>query len=69
MMISWTIRIGNVLANTGQWFAIPYAGTALAQVPSLEVAGFSAMIGIILSATREWFDYVREKQRAKKDNS
>ena len=56
-------RIINILANSGMYFIIPYTGSALAQVPSLEIALFSMIVGLILSASREGIDYVREQER------
>lgn len=62
-MTTITTRIVNILANAGQWFAVPYAGSAIAQVPSLEIAMFTMFIGVVLSASREGFSYVREQER------
>ena len=64
MLITWKLRSINILANAGQWFVIPYAGTAIASIPSLEVAAFTMMIGVIMSASREGLDYVREQSQA-----
>ena len=60
-MITWKVRIINILANSGQWFVIPYAGSAIAQVPSLEIATFTMIIGLIMSASREGLDFTREQ--------
>lgn len=65
-MISWTTRTINIFSNAGMYFVIPYTGSALAQIPSLEIASFSALIGLVLSASREGLDYVREQQSQKK---
>jgi hypothetical protein len=51
----------NILSNTGMYFIIPYIGSAIAQLPSLEIASFSAIVGLILSTSREGLDYVREQ--------
>lgn len=58
--IGWHVRTVNILANSGMYFAIPYAGSAIAQVPSIEVAGFSMMIGLIISASKEGLEFVKE---------
>jgi hypothetical protein len=51
------------MSNSGLYFVIPYTGSALAQVPSFEIAIFSMTIGLVLSASREGLDYVREQNR------
>jgi len=58
-------RIINILANTGMYFIIPYTGSAVAATPSLEIATFSMIIGLILSASREGLDYVRMQEMRK----
>jgi hypothetical protein len=60
-MISWTTRTINILSNSGMYFVIPYTGSAIAQLPSFEIASFSAIIGLVLSASREGLDFVREQ--------
>ena len=60
-----TTRLINILANTGMYFIIPYTGSAIAQVPSLEIAFFSMIIGLVLSASREGLDYVRMQEMRK----
>ena len=60
-----TTRLINIFSNCGIFFITPLAGTALAQAPSIEAAFYSMMIGLILSASREGLDFVREKERKK----
>jgi len=60
------IRIVNILANAGQWFVLPYAGSAIAQTPSLEIAVFTMLIGLMASSSREGLDYVRQEERKKR---
>ena len=55
-------RLINILANTGMYFIIPYTGSAVVAAPSLEIAFFSMIIGLILSASREGLDYVRVQE-------
>ena len=50
--------IARVLGNAGLYFVAPYAGSGLATgVPNMETAGFTALIGLILSASREAIEY------------
>lgn len=53
--------ISRVLGNTGLYFVTPYAGSAMAGLPSIETAGFTALIGFILSASRELVEYGKTK--------
>jgi len=64
-MTHWKVRLVNVLSNSGMYFVLPYIGSAIADVPSLLTAVFTGAIGLILSASREGLDYVREQQRKK----
>ena len=47
------------------YFVTPLVGTTLAQSPSVEASVYTMLIGIILSASREGLDYVRQKEREK----
>jgi hypothetical protein len=62
-MTKWQVRLVNILSNSGMYFVVPYIGSAVITVPSLEIALFSGTIGLILSASREGLDYVREQTR------
>jgi len=53
-----TRPIARVIGNTGLYFVTPYAGSAMALgTPSIESAAFSAIIGLILTASRELVEY------------
>lgn len=54
--------ISRIFGNTGLYFVTPYAGTAMAGSPSLEAAGFTALIGLILSASRELVEYGKSRE-------
>ena len=58
-----TTRLINIFSNGGMYFVTPLVGTILAQSPSVEASLYSMLIGIILSASREGFDYVRAQER------
>ena len=58
-------RLINIFSNGGMYFIAPLAGTTLAQAPSIEASLYSMMIGIILSASREGLDFVRQQERKK----
>jgi len=64
-MITWKVRIVNILSNSGIYFITPLAGTTLASSPSVEASLYTMMIGTILSASREGLDYVRQHSREK----
>lgn len=51
----------RVIGNAGMYFVTPYAGSTLAGVPSLEIAFFTALIGLILSTSRELVEYGKER--------
>lgn len=61
-MEAW-LRFVNVLSNSGMYFVVPLVGTTLASAPSVEAALYSMTIGLILSASREGLDYVREQRQ------
>lgn len=54
--------MARVIGNTGLYFVTPYAGSAMAGIPSLETAAFTALIGFILSTSRELVEYGKERQ-------
>ncbi len=64
--MTWQIRIVNILANSGMYFVAPLAGTTLAMAPSIEASLYSMLIGLILSASREGLDHVRQEERKRK---
>ena len=45
--------LSRIFGNAGIFFVAPYAGSTLAGVPSLDTALWSALVGIILSSSRE----------------
>jgi len=49
--------IARVLGNSGTYFTAPYLGSTIAGVPSLEIAIYTAAIGLILSTSRELIEY------------
>jgi len=49
--------LARVIGNTGLYFVTPYAGSAMAGLLSLETALFTALIGLILSSSRELVEY------------
>ena len=61
------IQLINILANSGMYFVLPLAGTTLAQAPSIEGALWTMFLGLILSASREGLDYVRQQERKKRE--
>jgi len=61
-----TTRIINILSNGGMYFVTPLVGTTLAQVQSIEASIYTIIIGMVLSASREGLDYVRQQERKKR---
>lgn len=57
-----TRPLARVLGNTGLYFVTPYAGSAMAGYPSIETALFTALIGLVLSASRELVEYGKERK-------
>jgi len=51
--------IARVLGNSGTYFVTPYVGSAIAGIPSLEIALYTAIIGLVLSTSRELIEYGR----------
>jgi hypothetical protein len=49
--------LARVLGNSGTYFTAPYLGSTLAGIPSLEIALYTAIIGLILSTSRELIEY------------
>ena len=49
--------IARVLGNSGTYFVPPYVGSAIAGLPSLEIALYTALIGLVLSTSRELIEY------------
>jgi hypothetical protein len=54
--------LARVLGNTGLYFVTPYAGSAMAGFPSIETAAFTALIGLILTTSRELVEYGKERK-------
>ena len=61
-------RLINILANSGMYFVVPLAGTSLAMAPSIEGSLYSMLIGMVLSASREGLDYVRQQERKRRSS-
>jgi len=57
-----TKPIARILGNSGLYFVTPYAGSALAGAPSIETAIFTALIGLILSTSRELIEHGKERK-------
>jgi hypothetical protein len=57
-----TRPIARILGNSGLYFVTPYAGSALAGTPSIETAIFTALIGLILSTSRELIEHGKERR-------
>ena len=49
--------ISRVIGNSGMFFVTPYLGSTIAGVPSLEIALYTTVIGLILSTSRELIEY------------
>ena len=49
--------IARVIGNSGMFFVTPYLGSTIAGVPSLEIALYTTLIGLILSTSRELIEY------------
>tara|TARA_B110000014_G_C20002272_1_gene519444 strand:- start:389 stop:607 length:219 start_codon:yes stop_codon:yes gene_type:complete len=49
--------ISRVIGNSGMFFVTPYLGSTIAGVPSLEIALYTTLIGLILSTSRELIEY------------
>ena len=58
-------RLINIFSNGGMYFVTPLVGTTLANSPSIEASFYSMLIGIVLSASREGLDFVRQQERKK----
>lgn len=58
-------RLINIVSNGGMYFVTPLVGTTLAQAPNIDASIYSMVIGMILSASREGLDYVRQQERKK----
>jgi len=54
--------IARIFGNTGTYFVATYAGTAVAGLASLEIAGFTALIGLIISTSRELLEYGKQRR-------
>lgn len=67
--MAWKVRIINILGNSGMYFVAPLAGTTLANSPSVEASLYSMLIGLILSASRESLDFVRQEERKRRTTS
>jgi len=59
-------RLINIFANGGIYFVLPLVGTTLAQAPSIEGALYTMVVGLILSASREGLDHVKERERKRR---
>ncbi len=56
----------RVLGNTGTYFVAPYSASGLVGNPNLEMALITALIGFILSISKESISYGQEKRNHKK---
>jgi len=54
--------IARVLGNAGMFFVAPYTGSAIAGVPSLEIAIWTTVIGIVFSTSRELVELGKERK-------
>ncbi len=54
--------VAIIFGNTGLYFVTPYAGSAMAGYPSVETALFTALIGLIISTSRELIDYGKSRK-------
>jgi len=54
--------VARIFGNTGLYFVTPYAGSAMAGYPSVETALFTALIGLIISTSRELIDYGKTRK-------
>tara|TARA_R110000824_G_scaffold119329_1_gene273363 strand:+ start:299 stop:514 length:216 start_codon:yes stop_codon:yes gene_type:complete len=54
--------IARVIGNSGMFFVTPYLGSTIAGVPSLEIALYTTLIGLILSTSRELIEYGRGRK-------
>jgi len=55
--------LARILGNTGLLFVTPYAGSAMADgIPSLEIALFSALVGLIATSSRELIEYGKQRE-------
>ena len=59
-------RIINIFANAGMYFIAPLVGTTIDGAPSIAAALYTMLVGLILSASREGLDYVRQQERKKR---
>lgn len=58
-----TRPLARILGNSGMYFIAPYAGSGLANgIPSVEIAGFTALVGLVISASRELIEYGKERK-------
>lgn len=51
--------MARVIGNSGMFFVTPYLGSTIAGIPSLEIALYTTLIGLILSTSRELIEYGR----------
>jgi hypothetical protein len=56
-----TKPVARILGNTGAYFVTPYAGSAMAGLPSVETAIFTALIGLILTTSRELVEFGKQR--------
>jgi hypothetical protein len=57
-----TQPLARIFGNTGLYFVTPYAGSAMAGLPSIETAAFTAIIGLILTTSRELVEYGKQRK-------
>lgn len=54
--------LARVIGNAGMYFVTPYVGSGLATgLPHLDTALWTALIGLVLSASRELIEYGKER--------
>lgn len=61
-MIQVKYPLARVLGNAGIFFVTPYIGSTLAGAPSLDIALWSVLIGLILSTSREVIEFGKIKR-------
>lgn len=55
--------IARIFGNAGMYFVAPYIGSGVATgVPNLETAGFTTLVGLILSSSRELIEYGKSRE-------
>lgn len=53
--------LARIFGNAGIYFVAPYFASIAAGLPSVEIALWTTLIGLILSTSRELIEYGRRK--------